>query len=81
MALLSSILGFSAVGLAARIGQLGIQKRNLFENIGGHAFSMAAFGYIGYWAHKWDIRAAELVAEKRAAIAESRQLRAEALQA
>ena len=32
MALLSSILGFSAVGLAARIGQLGIQKRNLFES-------------------------------------------------
>jgi len=70
-----------AFGLAARVGQLGIQKRNLFENIGGHAFSMAAFGYLGYWAYKWDIRAAELIAVKRAAIAENRQRKADALQA
>jgi hypothetical protein len=32
MALLSSVLGFSLFGLGARIGQLGIQKRNLFES-------------------------------------------------
>ena len=32
MALLSSILGFSLFGLSARIGQLGIQKRNLLES-------------------------------------------------
>lgn len=32
MSLLANILGFSAVGLAARFGQLGIQKRNLFES-------------------------------------------------
>ena len=32
MALLSSILGFSLFGLGARIGQLGIQKRNLFDS-------------------------------------------------
>lgn len=32
MALLSSILGFSLFGLGARIGQLGIQKRNLLES-------------------------------------------------
>jgi hypothetical protein len=30
--MISSILGFSAFGLAARFGQLGIQKRNLFES-------------------------------------------------
>ena len=32
MALLSNIVGFSLFGLAARIGQLGIQKRNLLDS-------------------------------------------------
>jgi hypothetical protein len=32
MALLSSILGFSLFGLGARLGQLGIQKRNLLDS-------------------------------------------------
>ena len=32
MALLSSILGFSLFGLGARMGQLGIQKRNLLDS-------------------------------------------------
>lgn len=32
MALLSNVLGFSLFGLATRIGQLGIQKRNLFDS-------------------------------------------------
>ena len=32
MALFSTVLGFSLTGLAARFGQLGIQKRNLFES-------------------------------------------------
>ena len=32
MGLLSNIVGFSLFGLAARIGQLGIQKRNPFES-------------------------------------------------
>jgi len=75
MALLSSILGFSLFGFGARIGQLGIQKRNLLENPGGHIISMLAFGYLGYWAHQWDERAAVLIAEKRAEIAERRKLR------
>ncbi|KAH8117874.1 hypothetical protein DFH11DRAFT_863693 [Phellopilus nigrolimitatus] len=74
MALLSTILGFSAFGLAARLGQLGIQKRNPFENLGGHVISMGVFGYVGYWAHKWDIRSAELLADKRAEIAARRGL-------
>ena len=32
MSLFANIVGFSLFGLAARIGQLGIQKRNLFES-------------------------------------------------
>ncbi|KAI0280792.1 hypothetical protein BGY98DRAFT_961876 [Russula aff. rugulosa BPL654] len=75
MALLSSILGFSLFGLSARIGQLGIQKRNLLENPGGHLISMLAFGYFGYWAHQWDERATVLIAEKRAEISERRKQR------
>jgi hypothetical protein len=34
---------------------------------------MGVFGYAGYWAYKWDIRAAELLAAKRAEIAQRRQ--------
>lgn len=39
-----------------------------------HVLSMAAFGYGGYWVHKWEIRAAEIIAEKKAEIAERRKL-------
>jgi len=57
------------------MGQLGIQKRNPMENLAGHAIAMAVFGYGGYWAYKWDQRAAELLTEKRAEIAERRERR------
>lgn len=33
---------------------------------------MGVFGYAGYWAYKWDIRAAELLAQKREEIRERR---------
>jgi len=36
---------------------------------------MLAFGYLGYWAHQWDERAAVLIADKRAEIAERRRQR------
>ncbi|KAK0469699.1 uncharacterized protein EV420DRAFT_57844 [Desarmillaria tabescens] len=32
MSLFANVLGFSLFGLAARLGQLGIQKRNLFDS-------------------------------------------------
>ena len=32
LAMFSTIVGFSLFGLAARVGQLGIQKRNLFDS-------------------------------------------------
>jgi hypothetical protein len=35
---------------------------------------MGVFGYVGYWAYKWDLRAAELLAQKRAEILERRAL-------
>lgn len=91
MSLLANIVGFSLVGLAARFGQLGIQKQNLFKSVylfriffmakisllaidpGGHLLSMGLFGCAGYWAHKWEIRSRELLAEKRQEILERRQ--------
>lgn len=36
---------------------------------------MLAFGYLGYWAHRWDERATVLIAEKRSEIAERRKQR------
>jgi len=73
MTMLSTILGFSAFGLASRFGQLGIQKRNLFSNPGGHLIAMMVFGYAGYWEYKWEVRADELIALKRTEIAEQRK--------
>lgn len=81
MSLFSSIVGFSLFGLGARFGQLAIMKRNIFDNLGGHAISMGTFGFVGYWAYRWDERAGVLLAEKRAQIAERRQQRAEAIAA
>ena len=34
---------------------------------------MTAFGYAGYWAYRWDQRAAVLIAEKREGIMEGRE--------
>lgn len=39
---------------------------------GGHVIAMAVFGYGGYWAYRWDIRAAELLALKREEIRQRR---------
>ncbi|KAI5122893.1 hypothetical protein M0805_007571 [Coniferiporia weirii] len=75
MGLLSNVVGFSIFGLVARLGQLGIQKRNPFENLGGHVIAMSVFGGAGYYAYKWDLRAAELIAEKRAEITARREER------
>ncbi|KAJ3720786.1 hypothetical protein DFJ43DRAFT_712236 [Lentinula guzmanii] len=75
MSMLANILGFSLFGLAARFGQLGLQKRNLFENLGGHALAMGVFGYGGYMAYRWDQTAAVLIEKKKAEIAESRKTR------
>lgn len=43
MALLANILGFSVFGLAARVGQLGIQKRNLLDSTSLHSLQIDSF--------------------------------------
>ncbi|PPR05793.1 hypothetical protein CVT24_006848 [Panaeolus cyanescens] len=73
MPLFSTVAGFSLFGLASRFGQLSIQRKNLFTNPGGHLVAMGVFGYAGYWAHKWEIRSGELLAEKKQEILERRQ--------
>ena len=42
---------------------------------GGHVIAMGVFGYVGYWAYKWDVRAAVLLAQKREEIRERRAQR------
>lgn len=78
MALFTTITGFSLFGLASRFGQLAMQKRNLTDNLGGHAVAMAVFGYAGYWAHVYETRTGEYLAMKRAEVAERRERRIEA---
>jgi hypothetical protein len=34
---------------------------------------MGAFGFLGYWAYKWEVRSEELLAQKRAEILERRK--------
>jgi len=80
MSMFTNIIGFSLFGLAARMGQLGIQKRNPMENLTGHIIAMTVFGYAGYWAYRWDQRAAVLIAEKRAEIIEHRERKLAAAQ-
>ncbi|KAF9061336.1 hypothetical protein BDP27DRAFT_1164504, partial [Rhodocollybia butyracea] len=72
MSKLANIIGFSIFGLAARFGQLGIQKRPLLDNMYGHALAMGVFGYGGYLAYRWDETAAVLIEKKKAEIAERR---------
>jgi len=71
--MLSTILGFSAFGFAARVGQLAIQKRPLFANPAGHALAAGVFGVLGYYEYHWEQRADELIALKREEIARNRK--------
>ncbi|KAL8281418.1 hypothetical protein RQP46_006102 [Phenoliferia psychrophenolica] len=53
------------MGLAVRCYQLALMKRNIFENLGGHAISMTAFGGLGYYLYNTDIRQRAILAEKK----------------
>ncbi|EMD34024.1 hypothetical protein CERSUDRAFT_117537 [Gelatoporia subvermispora B] len=76
MPILSNVLGFSLFGLASRLGQLSIEHRKLTSNPAATALCTAVFGYAGYWAWRWDERAAVILAEKRAQIEEHKAKRA-----
>ncbi|PKI85611.1 hypothetical protein MVES_000718 [Malassezia vespertilionis] len=46
-----SAIGYAGFGFLARCYALGIQKRNIFDNFGGHIMFAGAFGALGYWLH------------------------------
>ncbi|KAF8169755.1 hypothetical protein BJ912DRAFT_861771 [Pholiota molesta] len=75
MSLLGTVVGFSFVGLAARLGQLSIKSRNLYSNPGGHLISMGAFGMVGYYAYQWETYSNDALARKAKEI-EERRIRA-----
>ncbi|EIM91095.1 uncharacterized protein STEHIDRAFT_144522 [Stereum hirsutum FP-91666 SS1] len=81
MALISTMLGFSAFGVATRCWALGIQHRPIYDWPLGHVLVGLTFGGLGYGAHQWDIRASEILAEKRAEIAARRQRQIERIEA
>lgn len=41
---------------------------------GGHLIAMGVFGYAGYWAYRWDIKAGDLLKQKREEILARRQV-------
>ncbi|PWN20005.1 hypothetical protein BCV69DRAFT_241326, partial [Microstroma glucosiphilum] len=69
----ASVLGWASVGFLTRCYQLGLQKRNIFENFGGHAMLMAAFGGVGYWAHGLEARQGALIQAKKEQILRNRE--------
>ncbi|KIY44143.1 hypothetical protein FISHEDRAFT_52377 [Fistulina hepatica ATCC 64428] len=69
----ANIIGGALFGLGVRFFQLALQKRNLFSNFPGHILSMTFWGAAGYGVYNWEVRSAELLAEKRAEIAGRRQ--------
>lgn len=59
------IASFAALGFGVRCYQLAIMKRNIFDNLGGHALSTLAFTGVGYYLYDLDGRQRVLIAEKK----------------
>ncbi|AAW42281.2 hypothetical protein CNC02910 [Cryptococcus deneoformans JEC21] len=74
MSLLTSILGFSAFGFGARCLQLGLQKRPIFEAFHGHAYAAIGFGVLGAGAYHVDQKQTALLAKKKKAMLEQREI-------
>lgn len=65
MALLGYLASFASIGFGVRCYQLAIMKRNIFENLGGHALSVTAFTGIGYYLYNVDIRQRADIEDKK----------------
>ncbi|SCV74943.1 BQ2448_7972 [Microbotryum intermedium] len=63
--MLAYISSFAAVGFAVRCYQLAILKRNIFENLGGHALSVSAFTGLGYYLYHADERQRGMIEDKK----------------
>ncbi|KDN39239.1 hypothetical protein K437DRAFT_259127 [Tilletiaria anomala UBC 951] len=73
MAVATTVLGYAGLGFLTRCYALGIQKRNVLENLGGHAMLMTVFGAAGYYLHGVEGRQAELIQQKKEQILKNRQ--------
>ncbi|KAJ1027864.1 hypothetical protein NDA13_003317 [Ustilago tritici] len=73
MSVAASVLGYAGLGFLTRCYALGLQKRNIFENLGGHAMLMTAFGGLGYYIHGLEGRQLELIAHKKEQILKNRE--------
>ncbi|EST06598.1 Exonuclease, RNase T/DNA polymerase III [Kalmanozyma brasiliensis GHG001] len=73
MSVAASVLGYAGLGFLTRCYALGLQKRNIFENLGGHAMLMSAFGALGYYVHGLEGRQLELIAHKKEQILKNRE--------
>ncbi|CAO1618152.1 unnamed protein product [Parajaminaea phylloscopi] len=69
----ASVIGWAGLGFVTRCYQLGLQKRNMFDNFGGHAALMTIFGGIGYWAHGLQERQEKLIEQKKEQILRNRE--------
>ncbi|CAO1616501.1 unnamed protein product [Sympodiomycopsis kandeliae] len=78
---LGSIAGWAGVGFLTRCYQLGIQKRHVFDNFGGHVGFMAGFGALGYYFHGLTQRQEILLKDKQDEILANRQKVQERLEA
>ncbi|RKP23437.1 hypothetical protein SYNPS1DRAFT_18620 [Syncephalis pseudoplumigaleata] len=72
--------GYAAIGVMARILQLGIQRRPLTTDPLWCLVSGAAFGTVGYWLAGVDERNTALLQERKRLLLENRA-RAEAIYA
>ncbi|CAO1631357.1 unnamed protein product [Jaminaea pallidilutea] len=68
-----TVAGWATVGFITRCYQLGIQKRNVFENFGGHAFYTAAFGAAGYYFYGLEGRQYAAIEAKKEEILRNRE--------
>lgn len=63
------IIGGAAFGVGVRMLQLGILHKPLRTNPLSYGLSVLGWGFVGYWAWRWDVRAKELIDEKKAQLA------------
>ncbi|KAH9817841.1 hypothetical protein DFH28DRAFT_960911, partial [Melampsora americana] len=65
MGLLTYTLGWATIGFGVRVYQLGVMRRGLFENLGGHLLSTGIFGSAGYYFYGLKERQREMLKIKR----------------
>ncbi|KAK8850678.1 hypothetical protein IAR55_004598 [Kwoniella newhampshirensis] len=73
MALISTILGFSAFGFGARCFQLGLQHRPIFDAFHGHAYAVIAFGLLGAGAYGAEQKQTAMLQAKKKILLEHRE--------